>query len=248
MHQGTRIVFDEMLNAEAGLTLYTSLEHTDFLSDAQQLGLHAIFSTSVTSGLLILDVRIQQSGDGRNWLNKNASPELSASITLTPGVGQWSMIGGETWPTLPRMRFVTLAISMTTRNVSPPACRLQLLATARSRTRAEPEPVVAPHRLVPMSQREAMARVLGMRPSTLDEMEMHMRSAQPGDGLGRVASRISSEARADLERITRTLRNLDPDQKHAALTFANAMASLVMLSPEKPEQATQAEPPRTGES
>ncbi|MFO0759489.1 MAG: hypothetical protein U0359_23560 [Byssovorax sp.] len=235
MQQGTRIVFDEMLNAEGGITLYTSLEHTDFLSEADQLGLQAIFSTSVTSGMLILDVRIQHSGDGRNWLNKNTGPELSASITLTPGVGQWSMIGGEKWPTLPRLRFVTLAISMTTRNVSPPASRLQLIATARSRTKAAAEPIAPPPHLAPVGKREAMARLLGMRPSTLDEMEARVREAEPGDGLGRLIDRASPGARADLARITRTLRNLGPEQKQAALTFAGAFASLVMLPPDRIE-------------
>jgi hypothetical protein len=245
MHQGTRIVFDEILNAEGGLLLYTSLEHIDFLSDAHQIGLQAIFSTSATTGTLDLVVRIQQSGDGRNWLDKNTTPELTGHIVVGPGVGQWSLLGGETWPTLPRLRFVMLYISMSTRNVSPPASRLQLIVTARSRTKAATEHIEPPHRLAPVSRREAMGRLLGMRPSTFDEVEMQMRAMKPGDGPGQLTNRLSLSARADLERVTSNLRNLGPVQKHAALTFTNALTSLLMLPPERPETPDSSMAPHT---
>jgi len=238
MHQGTRVVFDEMINAEAGLTLYTSLLHTDFLSNAHQLGLHAIFSTSATSGTYIISVHIQHSADGRNWLDKNKTPELSGLINLTPGVGEWSVMGGENSPPLPRLRFVMLAINVTTRGVSPPASRLQLLATARTRTMAALESEVAAARIVQPSRREAMARLLGMRPSTLEEVEMHVRDARVGDGLGRLTDRLSPAARSDLLRLTRIFRELDPTQKRAALTFAGALASLAMLAPENPDNSS----------
>jgi hypothetical protein len=243
MHQGTRIVFDEILNAEGGLMMYTSLEHTDFLSDAHQVGIQGIFSTSATSGTLDLFVRIEQSEDGRNWLSKNTAWELSGHVAVSPGVGQWSLIGGEAWPTLPRLRFVRLYISMTTRGVSPPASRLQLLVTARSRTKGTAEHVVAPARLAPVTRRDAMSRLLGMRPSTFDEVETQMRAVRPGDGPGQLVNRLSSSARADLERITSNLRNLGPEQKHVALTFTGALASLLMLPPDRSEPAESAMAP-----
>lgn len=245
MHQGTIVVFDEMVNAEGGLVMYTSLEHTDFLSDAHQLGLQAIFFTSEIRGALVLDVRIQQSADGRNWLDKNTSPELSGIVTVTSGVGEWSLIGGESWPALPRLRFVRLAITMTTRYLSPPATRLQLLATARSRTRAAAEHAEVPHHIVPVSRRDAMARLLGMRPSTFEEVETQMHGARPGDGLGRLVNRLSPAARADLHRLSTNLRNLGPEQKQAALTFTGALASLLLMPPERSETPESAALPQT---
>jgi len=233
MHQGTRVVFDEMLNAEGGLTLYTSLLHTDFLSEAHQLGLQAIFSTSATSGTYGVGVHIRHSADGRNWLDKSAAPELSGSVTLTPAAGEWSVIGGESWPPRPRLRFVMLAINVTTRGVSPPAARLQVLATARTRTRAAPEPELPPPRVAPMNRREAMARLLGMRPSTLAEVEKQVRNAPSGVGFGELARQLSPSAREDFQLVTRIFRGLDPEQKRAVLTFANALASLAMLPPER---------------
>jgi hypothetical protein len=235
MHQGTRIVFDEMLNAEGGLTLYTSLLHTDFLSEAHQLGLQAILSTSAMGGYCIISVQIQHSTDGRNWLNKNTSPELTGGVSLTPGVSENSVIGGESWPPRPRLRFVMLAISVTTRGVSPPASRLQVVATARTRTRAAPEPEVAPLRVAPMDRRAAMASVLGMRSSTLQEVEEHMRNAPPGAHLAQLADRLSSAAREDLRRVIKIFRGLDPEQRRAALTFAHALRGLAMLPPEQPQ-------------
>ena len=97
MHLGTLLVFDERLNAEGGIILYTSLEHTDFLSDAEQMGIQAVFSASAvaTSGTLTLRVQIEHSADGRNWLTKNATPELTGLVTMSPINGQWSLIGGE---------------------------------------------------------------------------------------------------------------------------------------------------------
>jgi hypothetical protein len=237
MHQGTRIVLDERLNAEGSLTLYTSLEHTDFLSDADQLGFQAIFSASTfaTSGTLNLSVQIQHSADGRNWLNANTTPELSQTITLMPVQGQWSLIGGESWPARPRLRFVMLVITIKTLNASPPSSRLQLFATARSRLWSpdDTERAVAPPHLAPVTRREAMGRLLGMRPSTFEEVEMHMRAVQPGDHPSQMINRLSPGARADLERVTSNLRNLPPEQKHAALTFTSALASMLMLPPER---------------
>lgn len=240
MHLGTLLVFDERLNAEGGIILYTSLEHTDFLSDAERIGIQAIFSASApaTSGTLTLSVHIEQSADGRNWLAKNATPELSGVINMSPIRGQWSLIGGESWPPRPRLRFVRLAININTHFASPPASRLQLFVTARSqRSAAAREPVVAPPRLVPVTRREAMGRLLGMRPSTFDEVETQLHAVQPGDGPGQLINRLSPSARADLEHVTSNLRNLGPEQKHAALTFTNALASLLMLPPERPQPA-----------
>lgn len=240
MHLGTLLVLDERLNAEGGIILYTSLEHTDFLSEAEQLGIQAIFSASAvaTSGTLTLRVQIEQSADGRNWLTKNLLPELTGSVTMTPINGQWSLIGGESWPPRPRLRFVRLVVNINTQYASPPASRLQVFVTARSqRSAASREPVVAPPRLVPVSRREAMGRLLGMRPSTFEEVETQLYAVQPGDGPGQLINRLSPSARADLENVTRNLRNLGPEQKHAALTFTNALATLLMLPPDRPEPA-----------
>jgi hypothetical protein len=135
-----------------------------------------------------------------------------------------------------------LVIRIRTQELSSSSFRLQLFVTARSRTRAAAEHVVAPHRLAPVSRREAMGRLLGMRPSTFEEVEMHMRDAQPGEGLGQLANRLSPSARADLERITRSLRNLPPEQKHTALTFTSALASLLMMPPEASENPESAVP------
>jgi hypothetical protein len=109
-----------------------------------------------------------------------------------------------------------------------------VLATARTRTRVEPPPVVAPPRVAPVTRREAMASLLAMRPATFEEVATQMRRARPGEGFGRLAERLSPAARADLERVTKIFRALDPAQKRAALTFAGALASLAMLPPEPP--------------
>jgi len=235
MHQGTRVVFDETINAEGGLSLYTGLLHTDFLREAQQLGLQAIFMSSATSGNCTINVNIEHSADGRNWLNKNTSPELSGMIILTPGVGEWSVVGGESWPPSPRLRFIRLAISVTTGRVSPPAVRLRILATARSRTRAATKPEIPAMETPSVTRRDAMGRLLGIRPSTLDEVERLLQGAPAGADLLALAGQVSPAASADLHRMTRIFRNLDPQTKRATLTFAGALAALAALPAETSE-------------
>ena len=76
-------------------------------------------------------------------------------------------------------------------------------------------------------------------------MEVQMRAVQSGDNPSQMANRLSPAARADLERVTSNLRNLDPEQKHAALTFTSALASLLMLPPERPETSESIAAPNT---
>jgi hypothetical protein len=81
-----------------------------------------------------------------------------------------------------------------------------------------------------------MVRLLGVHPSTLDEVEKLVQERAPaGAGLHTLAAQLSPGARADFRRMTRVFRNLDPNTKRATLTFATTLAALMALPAEASE-------------
>ena len=79
----SRLVFDEVVEDRSGtlgtITTYSSLDHTQFLADAQQIVMHVI--TEATSTIGTLNIAIETSGDGRSWHGKQAAPEFQGLLS-----------------------------------------------------------------------------------------------------------------------------------------------------------------------
>lgn len=86
MQTFTKLVFDEFIYAG---DWYTSSEFNVLIGSADKMGLQATVD-NVTTASGTLDVRVQHSGDGRNWADKNTTNEiamtgLSTSAQTTKG-------------------------------------------------------------------------------------------------------------------------------------------------------------------
>ncbi|HVY46093.1 MAG TPA: hypothetical protein VHB21_09450, partial [Minicystis sp.] len=131
-----RIVFDEVIEDTSGalgtVTTYTSLEHSDFLADSQQLVFHAI--THATGAVNSLTIQVETTGDGRSWQNKQTAAEFSHLV----GSGVNSYTAGEAWPTRPNLRFVRLRLAAENK-ANPFSLYVRLYVSSRTRrSTAEP--------------------------------------------------------------------------------------------------------------
>jgi len=206
------------------------------LRGAQQLGFHANVSTIGRAGTISVTAQIQQSADGRNWLNKNSSAELAGTVTFTTGPTQWSFIGSETWPTPPPLRFVQVMLTLHADADLGAAIRLTLYATARFVRTAKGD---SPFR----TRGDALAALLGIKASTLTEVVEVTASAKKRSSDG--FSQLTRGTRGDLAKVRQTLLTLKPDQRRDLLNLAAVLAKAAHSSPvgkPRPEP-----PPMAGE-
>ena len=225
MLESARLIFDDWLidrraaGTAAAVTTVTSLVHTDFLSRAQQLAFH--FYVLVESGGTVpVVVQLMQSGDGRNWQKKRATPE--GSFTATIGTGNYVVMEPSQ---LPSLQFVEVSITAGPGFISglptqPFAARLRVRAASRTVRRNAPAsalrptvPVVGPPASANLlSTDAATATALAVAPTppagpsgppsadTMSELVALIREERGagGDVVSRVASRLSSTSRAEL--------------------------------------------------
>ena len=74
------LAFDDFISG-AGTTVYTRPELFEKLAEVDKLALFPVTDQVTTAGSLT--VRIQHSGDGLNWVNKNATAEVNG-VAIKP--------------------------------------------------------------------------------------------------------------------------------------------------------------------
>jgi hypothetical protein len=219
----------------AAVTTVTSLVHTDFLARAQRLSFHFHILVE-SSGTVPVIAQLMQSGDGRNWQKKRATPE--GSFTATIGSGNYVVMEPSA---LPSLQFVELSLTAGPGFISglptqPFAARIRIHATSRSLRRNAPASALRP--MIPavgvpasanlLSPEAATASALAPPPTppaepsstpsadTLSEVMALIRDERGagGDVVSRVASRLSSSASGELRAAGKGLA-ASPDQRAA---------------------------------
>jgi len=102
-------VFDEFLTNVNGNAnrVFTSQELNSRLGQFDQLGIFVV--ADQVSASAILSIQIEHSGDGRNWVTKNANAEITAgtnNIIISVTTPLWGSDAG----TNPSLAFVRLGI------------------------------------------------------------------------------------------------------------------------------------------
>jgi hypothetical protein len=111
MRQGLALVFDEVMFGPTAW--YTSPEMNGLLAVQDQMGIQVIVDNvqlSVAGGPPTVSVWLQTSGDARNWVTKNASPEVQPFSILEgqTNVSPYSADVG----TLPTLRYARFKIAV----------------------------------------------------------------------------------------------------------------------------------------
>lgn len=225
-------VFDDYVNSNT--TVYTSLEHTGFLSRADQLVIHAFVYLGSTLTPGSLTVTIEHSGDGRNWKQKNAAAEINGgALTASQKTILW---GGERSPTRPSLRFVRLAISQS----SSISARVELHVTARTRSRVGHEPCHEPpeRQVLPLSPNHSLPLPISTRTAAeLQRLASDWGHLPPDERLEQIRANVSTEAVRDLHLVTQHLRALPREKKLEAITNARESERLLTLPEEERERA-----------
>jgi hypothetical protein len=211
------------------VTKYTSLEHTELLSSADQIGLQAVVGLVSGKAEVPLSITVEHSGNGYDWKPKNAAPEISGAIPSTATTS--TLVGGERWPVRPSLRFVRLRIDAGD-SANPFALALKVYVSARSRMirlpRHEPEPPPLPRRF------PRAALLFGVRDETLRELHELVQASQHIEGAARydqVMSGMSARARHEIARLVVRLRGLDPNSKRLIVSIARGVIRLLSEDP-----------------
>jgi hypothetical protein len=107
MRKQNTLVFDDFVYANAIDVIWTDAKFNDLLARFDQTSLFAVVD-SVVGAASTLNVQIEHSGDGRNWLKKNAAgAEINAVVV---GVGATTSAAGNDPGTVPTAAFVRLTV------------------------------------------------------------------------------------------------------------------------------------------
>ena len=126
------LVFDEQI-AGTG-PFYTSQELGERLGRYDQLSFQAVVD-QVSVGGSTLWVQLQHSADGRSFVNKNNSPELT---TNPLSAGATNVAGGGDPSSAPTLGYVRLAISLS----ASISVHVKIYVTMRDQSSATPRPVM----------------------------------------------------------------------------------------------------------
>ena len=121
------LVFDEEIYGTN--PVFTSDEHSEHLGRCDQLSLQAVIDKVSAAGSIA--VQIQHSADGRHFVPKNGSPEVSSTLT----VGQTNVFSGGDMSTAPTLGYVRLSISLSGASFS---AHVKVYATMRDQSGAPP--------------------------------------------------------------------------------------------------------------
>jgi len=235
MQQAVVKVFDEHLSdtSPSGgtylVTTYTSLEHTELLSSADQIGIQAVVYVLSSTGNLPVTIAIEHSANGRTWKRKNASPEINATLDISSG--SRSYVGGEVWPPRASQRFVRLRIDVGDTH-NPFSVRLTIEASTRTRTKRLPRMEPPPPALPPLKFAR-VAAALGIRQQTILELSaLAGRATHPTreERSAFVLQGLSMPAQAELGRFVRDLRSLDDRSKRLLVEAASGLVQLLSLA------------------
>lgn len=117
------LVYDDYI--PDGLPVYTGVQHTITLGQADQLGLFSVVDNAMAAGQLT--VAIEHSTDGINWTQKSATPVINSVGISSPGTT--SVYAGELYPVPQSLEFVRLRISI----LNNRGAHMRLYATLRDR-------------------------------------------------------------------------------------------------------------------
>src|SRR6266545_5877224 len=126
MRTFTLAAFDEVLTGSA-VTWYTSANYNTILGSADWIGVHAV-TTDASGTSPTLTCQIEHSGDARNWVSVQGTPEIDHQAVL---LGQENTFSGAI-PTLlypPLLKFVRIKLFL---GGTAPQCRLKLHITGRA--------------------------------------------------------------------------------------------------------------------
>ncbi len=99
-------VFDDFVYATAIDQVWTDASFNDVLGRFDQLSLIAIVDNAAGGAGCTFNAQIEHSTDGRNWIVKNAFPEVSGSMTL----GGVAILSGGDGGSLPSAGLVRLSV------------------------------------------------------------------------------------------------------------------------------------------
>jgi hypothetical protein len=197
MHRETRVVFDEIVEdtePEAPthlVTMYTSLEHSDFLASASQLVFQMTIDVLDIRDNVPFSVSIEHSADGQTWKPKTSLPVMAGTVSSSGETV--SVFGGEEWPVRPSQRFVRLCLNAGG-SVGPFAFNIVIHAVERSRiTRAQ----IAPEH----SSLPGDATLFGVRREAVTEIQeiLHAAKDMPvEDRHEHLLRRLSPESHAEI--------------------------------------------------
>jgi len=213
------------------VTKYTSLEHTEVLTSADQIGMQVVVDVISASLDVPLTVTVEHSGNGYDWKPKSATPEISKSI---PSAAKTiTLVGGERRPVRPSQRFVRLRIDAGD-SANPFAITLKLYVSARGREERPPLPDPNSIRLPEHLTRTAL--LFGVRDDTLREIQDLVLGSQHLDGAARydeVIRGMSAQAKREVSQLVGRLRGLDPDSKQLLVGIARGVISLLSAPAEE---------------
>ncbi|XXY54665.1 hypothetical protein WME91_26385 [Sorangium sp. So ce269] len=233
MEQTVVTVFDDVMSdmALSGgtyfITKYTSLEHTDVLSSAGQIGLQAVMQEIWLLKPLPLTITMEHSANGYDWKPKHSAPELSGWIY--PGNDTVALAGGESWPTRPSLRFVRLRIDIGDEQARFSAA-LKVHATVRRRGAGLldlDEDVDEDDSPKPLPLAELL---FGVRGEVLDELRELALNASHVDEEARhaeVIGRMSLRSKREVFGLVRRIQGMDVESKQLLLSLGRGVVKLL---------------------
>lgn len=238
MNEATRVVFDDVVeNTDPAtsthlVTVYTSLEHSDFLASATQLVFQATVDVLSIRNDVPLSVSIEHSADGQNWQSKNAAPEMSGTVPYTGGTIGFT--GGERWPVLPSQRFARLCLNAGG-SVGAFAFNVTIHSVTRSRvTRVRTGPA--------HPELRGDATIFGVPREVVTEIESVLHAARglrPEDRHELALRRLSPHAHAELLAFQRRLVSMPVRSKQGLLRVAAATIRILTDSLQSSERRPQ---------
>lgn len=238
MNEAAHVVFDDIVEdrqpatATHMVTMYTSLEHNDFLASASLLVFQLTADVLVTRNDVPLSVTIEHSADGVNWKSKNPAPEISATVPATARA--ITFYGGERWPAVPGQRFVRLCLNAGG-SVGEFAMNVVIHALGRSRiTRARPAPT--------QSSLPGDATLFGMRREAVSDIEsvLHAAGEMPHEDRAQfLMRRLSAETHREISAFQARLLALEPASKRSLLHVAMATIGILTAPLPPPKNRNQ---------
>lgn len=242
MHGATHLVFDETVQdtdpatSTHLVTMYSSLEHGDFLASATRLAFQVVVDVLSIRSDVPLSVTIQHSADGQNWQGKNAAPEVSGTVSRAGGTVQF--VGSEPAPSRPSLRFMRLSVNAGG-SVGPFAFRVAIYAVHRNWTVSRQ--TAAEHASLPSDH-----TLFGMRHEVVHEIESLLRMTNDMPARDRhefLMKKLSARARVEMNALQSRLLSLPPETKRTMLGAAMGTIALLMAPlPEVKVRAHTAEP------
>jgi hypothetical protein len=210
------------------VTKYTSLEHTDLLASADQLGIQAVAEVIEAGADVPLVVAIEHSANGYDWKPKSPTAEIAG--TIPAGAGTATLVGGERWPARPSQRFVRLRIDAGDGD-RPFAITVRVLVSVRNR--AVPAPRRSPaDATVPRVPFPTTASLFGVRNEVLREIHDLVLSSQHLDPPARhahILRNLSLGSANEVTRLVGRLRALDAGSKEILIAMARGLIRLLSL-------------------